>query len=178
MTDLRSKVEEDRGLLKSIQLGIPGFRGYRQREDLRIADSLLRVQVANLLKADVLQKLELVRERAGRALEMDLMNDVAAAVSAVKTVESRVRHAEQGYSGISPAYRVGDAELNELYTLDLSLLTGIGAIGAVANAALLSADAGDFGLVQADLREVRSGVLELVSVFDRRVEMMVGLGAF
>lgn len=136
------------------------------------------MQVADLLKADVLQRLELVRECAGRALELDLMNDVAAAVSAAKTAESRVRHAEQGYSGISPAYRVGTAELNELYSLDLSLLAGIGELGAVANAALKSADAGEFGLVQADLREIRSGVSELISVFDRRIEMMTGLGAF
>lgn len=32
MTDLRSKVEEDRGLLKRIQLGIPGFRGIGRRK--------------------------------------------------------------------------------------------------------------------------------------------------
>ena len=42
MVDLRTKVEDDRGLLKKIELIIPGFRGYRLREDLRIADRLLR----------------------------------------------------------------------------------------------------------------------------------------
>jgi len=40
MTDLRTKVEEDRGLLKKIELFLPGFRGYRKKEDLRAADSL------------------------------------------------------------------------------------------------------------------------------------------
>ncbi|MBU4189406.1 MAG: hypothetical protein KJ886_00210, partial [Candidatus Thermoplasmatota archaeon] len=48
--DLRKKVEEDRGMLKKIELAIPGFRGYRKREDLRIADSLLRAQLADRLK--------------------------------------------------------------------------------------------------------------------------------
>ena len=76
MTDLRNKVEDDRGLLKKIQLAIPGFRGYRQKEDLRIADSLLRIQIADLLQSDVLVPLEQVRECAGNALELDLMNDI------------------------------------------------------------------------------------------------------
>lgn len=53
--DLRSKVEDDRGMLTKIQLGIPGFRGYRQKEDLRIADSRLagktcQTQLLNLLQ--------------------------------------------------------------------------------------------------------------------------------
>ena len=50
MVDLRSKVEDDRGLLKKIELLIPGFRGYREREDLRAADSLLRQQLAGRVK--------------------------------------------------------------------------------------------------------------------------------
>lgn len=48
--DLRKKVKEDRGLLKELELAIPGFKGYREREDLRIADSLLRAQLADKLK--------------------------------------------------------------------------------------------------------------------------------
>ena len=177
-TDLRSKVEEDRGLLKKIQMGIPGFRGYRQKEDLRIADSLLRMQVADLLKSDVLRTLELILERAGNALELDLMNDIATVVSAAKTAETRVRHAEQGYSGISPAYRVTDEQLNTLYAFDVSLVDGIRSLGELCRTALGSADAGDFGLVKADLRDIRAGLAELSAVFEKRIETMAGLGAF
>lgn len=178
MTDLRSKVEEDRGLLNKIQMGIPGFRGYRQKEDLRIADSLLRMQVADLLKSDVLGALELIRERAGAAMELDLMNDIATVVSAAKTAETRVRHAEQGYSGISPAYRVTDEQLNTLYEFDVALVEGIKALGDMCRTALGSADGGDFGLVKADLRDIRAGLAELSRVFEKRIETMAGLGAF
>ena len=59
--DLRTKVEDDRGLIKKIQLCIPGFRGYRQKEDLRLADSLLRQQIADELKNNVLLPLEKTR---------------------------------------------------------------------------------------------------------------------
>ena len=178
MTDLRNKVEDDRGLLKKIQLGIPGFRGYRQKEDLRIADSLLRMQIADLLQSDVLGPLEQIRERAVNALELDLMNDIATVISAAKTAESRVRHAEQGYSGISPAYRVSDEQLNTLYGFDLSLVDGIKGLGTLCRTALGSADTGDFGLVKADLRNIRTELSELQAVFEKRIETMAGLGAF
>ena len=48
--DIRGEVDESRGLLKKIQLVIPGFKGYRQLDDLRVADALLRKQVSSLLQ--------------------------------------------------------------------------------------------------------------------------------
>ena len=49
MPDLRQKVEEDRGILKKIQSVIPGYSGYRKREDLRAADDILRIQLSERL---------------------------------------------------------------------------------------------------------------------------------
>ena len=49
MTDFRDRVNADRGLIKTVQLAIPGYRGYRKKEDLRIADRLLREELANRL---------------------------------------------------------------------------------------------------------------------------------
>jgi hypothetical protein len=47
VVDIRQKVDQDRGFLKKLQLLLPGFRGYRQGEDDRAADSMLRMQVAD-----------------------------------------------------------------------------------------------------------------------------------
>jgi len=74
MTDFRSRVEEDRGLLKKIELFIPGFKGYREREDIRAADSLLRQQLANRL-GEVNKKFENCREELVRATELSLISD-------------------------------------------------------------------------------------------------------
>ena len=82
MADLRDRVTEDRGLLKKIQMAIPGYRGYRIREDLRIADSMLRLQIADRMRDEVLKPLEETREVCSRELELDVMNDMAAVISA------------------------------------------------------------------------------------------------
>ena len=174
MTDFRQEVEDDRGLIKKIQLCIPGFRGYRKKEDLRIADSMLRIQIADMLKNNLLQPLEQCREAAGRELELDLMNDLAAVISKAKLSEAKIRHAEQGYTGISAATRVGCDELNQLYEYDLSLIDGITAMGSLASSALLSAEGGDFETVKANLRELKGVFTDFMNIFARRNAEMAG----
>ncbi|MDO9523633.1 MAG: hypothetical protein Q7J08_07995 [Methanocorpusculum sp.] len=176
--DLRNKVEDDRGLIKKIQLCIPGFRGYRQKEDIRLADALLRQQLADELKNNVLLPLEQTRESASRALELDLMNDLAAVISQAKTAEAKIRHAEQGYTGVSPANRIKKAELNTLYEYDLALIDGIRGLGDLAKAAFSSADAGSFDSVKEKIREIRSGFSEFTVMFDKRSVEIAGIGAF
>ena len=177
-TDLRDKVEDDRGLIKKIQLCVPGFRGYRQKEDVRLGDALLRQQLADEVKNNVLLPLELVRESAGRALELDLMNDMAKVISQAKMTEAKIRHAEQGYSGISPATRINKTELNTMYEYDLALLDGIGKLGDLAKAALNYAESGDFVKVSGSLREIKSGFTDFTITFDKRREDMAGISVF
>src|SRR5215813_13257420 len=47
--DLRERVTSDRGILKKLQLIVPGLREYRTLEDIRAADQLLRKQVFDKL---------------------------------------------------------------------------------------------------------------------------------
>lgn len=175
MTDLRKRVEEDRGPLKKIQIFLPGYSGYREKEDLRIADSMLRNQVADNFKTSVLIPLEMVRESLANALELDLMNDVAGVLSKAKTLEASIRHAEQGYSGISPAVRIREEELNKLYEYDLSLFEGVTVLALAAKEARGLADAGDTASVKTVLSRLKGDIMEFSSVFDQRMETIAGI---
>ncbi|MBI5001467.1 MAG: hypothetical protein HZB92_08105 [Euryarchaeota archaeon] len=128
MVDIRQRVEEDRGLLKRIQLLIPGFSGYRKREDLRQADSILRIQVADRLKL-ARSRMEEVRQALTDNYQVKALEPLGRAIFEAQELEGMIRHAEQGYSGFSPAIRVEESELNILYNYDLQLLDGIGALG-------------------------------------------------
>ena len=169
MTDLRERVEDDRGLIKKIQLIIPGYRGYRQREDARIADSLLRTQIADAVKERIMQPLELCRDEASRALELDIMNNIAAVITKAKTAEAKIRHAEQGYSGISAGVRIEQEELNRLYELDLSLLTDVQSLSTAAKAVADAAAAGDFANASAKLTALKTNLQEFITVLDKRI---------
>jgi hypothetical protein len=178
MADLRERVGEDRGLIKQIQLAIPGFRGYRKREDLRIADSLLRIQLADRLRDDVGKPIDQTRELAARALELPVMNDIGTLVQALKTLEAKIRHAEQGYSGISPNYRIDEDKLHTLYEYDLSMIEYVNDLGDTAQRILSEAEMGDFKAVSPACREAKSKVIEFNNAFKNRHSVMADLGAF
>ncbi len=115
--DLRQRVENDRGVLKRLQLLVPGFRGYRQAEDIREADSLLRLQVADKVK-NARATLENSRAALANLNQFQVLNDLSPLVADLMRLEGEIRHAEQGYTGISPAVRVNPQQLDRLYEYD------------------------------------------------------------
>jgi hypothetical protein len=121
---LRERVVEDRGLISKIQAYIPGFSGYRAKEDLRAADNMLRIQAADSL-ASARVDVEACRAVMARNMTLEYLESLGALIARFKTVDGEVRHAAQGYSGISSKIQVQQSELNKLYEYDLSLMNGL-----------------------------------------------------
>jgi hypothetical protein len=115
--DIRQKVDADRGALKRLQLLIPGYRGYRMGEDIRAADSLLRRQVADKIHGALVQ-LQQARSDLAQANQFQILNDFTQLTADLQQLEVHIRNAEQGYSGISAAVRVQNADLDRLYEYD------------------------------------------------------------
>ena len=119
--DIRSEVEKNRRLLKKIQVHLPLFKGYRQLEDLREADELLRKQISDILVGSLhnLQDKRMSMVNEGKFNEL---TSLASEISRIQEFQGEVLHAQQGYSGISPAIRMDESRLNSLYEYDLKLL--------------------------------------------------------
>ncbi len=130
MNDIQDVVKNDRSFLKKIELAIPGFRGYRKREDIRIADSMLRDYVAGILD-DVERYAKDIRDTVSDAMLIDEIDDVGEIVNKVSEIVSEVRHAEQGYMGLVGDYRVNDEQLNRLYEFDYALIEDANALRAL-----------------------------------------------
>lgn len=120
--DLRQQVEADRGVLKRLQLLIPGFRGYRQGEDIREADSFLRLQVADKMK-NARTTVENSRTALSNTNQFQALYDLAPLIADLWRFEGEVRHAEQGYTGISPAVRINPQQLDRLYEYDYGFVS-------------------------------------------------------
>ncbi len=173
MTDFRSRVEEDRGLLKKIELFIPGFKGYRKREDIRAADSLLRQQLANRL-GEVNKKFENCREELVQATELSLISDAGDILKSSRNIENKIRHAEQGYSGISADIRIEEEEINKIYEWDLALLQTIESLGKLADDLNVSITGKD-GTAAQKIRNIRKALNDFNSTFDKRIAIIAGL---
>jgi hypothetical protein len=173
MTDLRTKVEEDRGLLKKIELFIPGFKGYRKREDLRAADSLLRQQLA-LRMGEINRKLDNCRDELTKALEIGFMSEMGDISKLSRQVENKIRHAEQGYSNISADIRFEEDELNRMYEWDLSLLQNIEFIGKIADE-LKNSIIGIDGTTGQKMKDIRKALNDFNTIFEKRISKITGL---
>lgn len=174
MVDLRKKVEDDRGLIKEIELLIPGFRGYRKREDLRIADSLLRSQLAARIQA-VRRTIESCRDSLGKKMELEFLEDAGSLVNQIAQIEGKIRHAEQGYTGVSPDYRIEEDELNRLYEWDLSLMNHIEDLRLSATLLQHAVSSDDKQSMRQELHTMNEKLQGFMEIFEKRRDTIAGL---
>ncbi len=173
MSDIRQRVDEDRGVLKKIQNFVPGFRGYRRREDLRDADRMLRAQIAGHL-GSVRQGLEDSRSLiigGWNSKELELLGGV---ISQLKKVEGQVAHAETGYSGFVADIEVKEDQIFRLYDFDASMIDMIGEMRASLDAIRTSLASRDSVQAQRDILAMRTLINNFESQFDRRLRVITG----
>ena len=103
------------------------------------------------------------------------MNNITSAITKAKAAEAKIRHAEQGYSGISAGVRIEQEELNRLYELDLSLLTAVQTLSEAAKALADVSAAGDFANASVKLSALKSDLQEFISALDKRIITAAGI---
>ncbi len=174
MADLREKVVEDRGIISKIQTFVPGFRGYRIKEDLRAADNMLRMQLAERLGA-VRREAEGCRSVMAANGSLEHLERLGVLINRFKTVEQEVAHAAQGYSGISAKIKVGEAELNKLYEYDYSLASALAEMAADAKKLKAAADADNKALIKENIGAMASKIEAFEATFKNRMAAVTGM---
>jgi hypothetical protein len=119
--DIRQQVDANRGFQKKLELLVPGLRGYRTLEDLRVADSLLRNQVADKLD-QTKANLEALRKQMATSGDYTNLSSVGSLISQVQQLSGEVRHAAQGYSGWVATISINQDKLNKLYEYDYAFV--------------------------------------------------------
>ncbi len=119
--NLREKIVENRGTWKKLQLKIPGLREYRNLEDLRAADQLLRKQVSDNLNESK-SKMEDLRQAITTKGDFSNLTAVGNTISQIQKIAGMVQHSQQGSAGISPNIRIDDGVLNKLYEYDFNFV--------------------------------------------------------
>ena len=173
MADIRQRVDEDRGILKKIQDFVPGFRGYRRREDLRDADRMLRSQIAGHL-GSVRKDLESSRmliSAGWNSKELELLGGL---ISQLKKLEGQVAHAETGYSGFVADIEVKEDQIFRLYDYDASMIDMIGQMRSSGDAIRSSLAAKDSARAVQDIMAMRTLTDDFESQFDRRLRVITG----
>ncbi len=169
--DYQHAIEDSKGGLEKLASKIPGYRGYKEKEDRRAADKLLREHLASQLKEQQRRLAELQRDLldGGGLL---LVDDLERAVTKVQNLADKVRTASYGYAGLFDEIKVKEEDLDALYDFDEDLLGHVSAIQAAIDALAAAVDAS--GDVKAAITDVVSAAEEANGTWRQRESAITG----
>lgn len=115
------RVQESEKLLERIMLVLPGFRGYKQREQRREADRIVRDHVYGVLESarDDLNK---CFQALSDSKTTELMEPMNRLIARLDRVAEKVNHASYGYSGFFDAVKIEEADLDRMLARDEQLM--------------------------------------------------------
>ena len=172
--DIRNQVNASRGPQKNLELLIPGLRNYRKLDDLRVADAMLRNQVAdklNLAKSN----LEGIRKQMATAGDFTNLTNVGSLVSQIQQIAGEVRHAEQGYSGWVASITIDQNRLNQLYDNDYDFVSSAFALVTATSPPSLAYDPANQASIMAPLARVGAAVSDFKQKWGVRMEAVKGI---
>lgn len=100
---------------------VPGYKGYRDKEDRRDQDKAVRESVANALIANV-DSLTRYNAQLANLRDFESLASLEAAVGQVRLLADRVRHASYGYGGIFTENSVDAHAIEQLRLFDAAML--------------------------------------------------------
>lgn len=172
--DIRQQVDANRGAMKKLELLIPGLRGYRSKEDIRVSDELLRNQVADKLD-HVKDNLQQLRKQVVANNDLTNLTSVGSLIAQVQTLSGEVRHAAQGYAGWVAPIQVNEDKLNKLYDYDYSFVSAVFQLDQETSPGSLTYDSTAPNTVQTALGGFVQSVADIRQKWSVRMEAIEGV---
>ncbi len=172
-SDIRVAVDKNQSILKKIQLIVLGFRGYREKEDIRVADELLRSQIGVVLGRAV-NSLTDARQNAIDFNKFGALAFIGSAISLLQTFQGDIVHGQQGYSGFAPAIQINTAILDRIYEYDLEFVSKCKEISGTCSALENISSMQDQEIL-ASLNNVSDLVKDARNAWNQRMETVEGI---
>jgi len=115
------RIKDNEKLLERMMLALPGFRGYKQREQRREADKIVRDYIYNVLehaKDDLTGCFQTLSD----AKASELLEPMNRLIAQLDRVAEKINHASYGYSGYFDAIKIEEAELDNMLAYDTQLM--------------------------------------------------------
>ncbi|GAB4441478.1 MAG: hypothetical protein Kow0031_23510 [Anaerolineae bacterium] len=174
MVDLRQTVSDHMGKFESLVSKIPGYSGYKEKEQRREADALLRQHLAAKL-AEQLTAAEDVASQMLTGPGIAQLDEMGKGNTRLQTLIDKVKTAAQGYAGFFDAVRVKEDQLDILYEFDQNMLYQVDGIGESLTALQATLDGGDASQLAPSVRRYVKTVTDLSAEFDKRRDAMIGI---
>ncbi len=180
MSDLYDQIVSTRGSFERLLARIPGFQGYLDKATRRTADRLLRDYIADLLKQRIDRLVRLEQRLLNAEGGLMFMSKTTNTKTQIQLFRDRVAAAVPGYSGFMEAVKVGNEELDRLYSFDEAQIRYVDRLGEGLDALEtavdgLEADKSQTGAVNSAIAALDSIAAEANEAFLLREDVLTNL---
>jgi hypothetical protein len=165
--------KERKGAIERLLKGLPGIRGYVDKELRRDADKRLRELIAQELETQKQALLEVQRMLLeGNGLLW--LDNVDQAVQKLQILVDRIKTASYGYAGLFDPVRIREEALNALHRFDQDLANRtVDVKMAIANLRKAVSESGDIGDATRKLTDL---LADLNNLYSKRHEAILSPG--
>lgn len=171
MPETEEDIGEDQAPLKKVQRYIPGFRGYLQKDDVRDADRMLRMQLS--------QKISVARKNLEGAKasieEKGLISDasqIESALNSLKRISSEIGYADSGYSWMASDSNPIEDDVERIYDYDAALLDQMTLLQGISSELSAAASDSDIATLDRDSADIRTRLAFIEELFRKRMAVM------
>ncbi|MFX1562935.1 MAG: hypothetical protein ACFFDP_06475 [Promethearchaeota archaeon] len=170
---IMEKVDDERTLTQKIMKLIPGWRGYRIKEERRNADRILRDQLCSRLRSsqDVIED---IRRAVVEAELEGAYTTIESLGSRTERLISQIEHADYGYRPFFDAIKIKEDDLLNMLKFDTWFVEVVQEFDQIANDVLNSVeDAPETAMKQ--IKELRRMVTDMLSKWKNRTDVIMGV---
>ena len=165
--DIKDRVMGDQpnDFLHKIAGIVPGYHGYVDRERRRDADKILRTGLARQFTTQR-ERLGRVQQSLLRGSHLEEIAEIDRLSGALQRFIDRLSVATYGYAGLFDPIKVEAADLDQLYTFDMALASGIDQVSSAIDGIETATSTGGAGAGPAGMPELPAAVSRLSGVLD------------
>jgi len=167
---LLDNVKGEMSGLEKLAAKIPGYSGYKEKEQRREADKLLRDHITARMRT-VKTQLDALQTDLISAGKIDLLDETGSAATQIQTFIDRVRTATYGYGGLFDAVRIKEDDLDRVYEFDAALVSYADRIDGAISRAREGIEGED---ERALILMIRDLAREANTTFDERADVLRG----
>ena len=164
------QADEQMGAVERLLKGLPGVKGYVEKETRRDADKRLRMYIADSLGEVYRRLLRGQRELLDNSGLKDI-DRMDSALRRLQTLIDRIKTASYGYAGFFDTVRVKEEQLKALHRFDVAMAQETASLETIAEA-LLQAIRSNEG-VRDKIADLSDEIDRLDALFARRGDAIV-----
>ena len=161
------RIEESEKPLERLMLILPGFRGYKLREERREADRLVRNYIYTTLEHSRDNLMSCLQSLTDSKAD-ELMEPMNRLVARLDLVAEKINRASYGYSGFFDSVKVEETELGNMLAYDTQLMDSVRKIADATANFKADLSQGKLENTRTTQQTLDASISNLESAFDQR----------